>query len=96
MSLVCHIRPYPLENTGSRPLSQRQASEGLISSWVGDDQRIPAVVCLFFLLFVVIRIFLLRSARAAWSVTDICLHARIMVAVALNHIGISAYPDLGE
>jgi hypothetical protein len=40
-----HIRPYPLENTGSRPLSHSQASEGRISSWVGDDQRIPAVVC---------------------------------------------------
>ena len=43
--LFQHIRPYPVENTGSRPLSQSQAAEGLISSWVGDDQRIPAVVC---------------------------------------------------
>ena len=42
-----HIRPYLVENTGSRPLSQSQAAEGLISSWVGDDQRIPAVVCFF-------------------------------------------------
>ena len=41
-----HIRPYPLENSGSRPLSHRQASEGQTSSWVGDDQRIPGVVCL--------------------------------------------------
>ncbi|KAI0199525.1 hypothetical protein F4808DRAFT_214007 [Astrocystis sublimbata] len=24
----CHVRPYPLENSGSRPLSHRQASEG--------------------------------------------------------------------
>ena len=40
-----HIRPYLVENTGSRPLSQSQAAKGLISSWVGDDQRIPAVVC---------------------------------------------------
>ena len=40
-----HIRPYPLENSGSRPLSHRQASEGQTSSWVGDDQRIPGVVC---------------------------------------------------
>jgi hypothetical protein len=40
-----HIRPYPLENTGSRPLSLSQAGERLISSWVGFDQRIPAVVC---------------------------------------------------
>src|SRR6476620_11812455 len=42
-----YIRPYPLENTGSRPLSHSQASEGWISSWVGDDQRIPGVVCIF-------------------------------------------------
>ena len=41
----CHIRPYPLENSGSRLLSHRQASEGQTSSWVGDDQRIPGVVC---------------------------------------------------
>src|SRR3569833_1161709 len=53
-----HERPYPLENTGSRPLSPSQTSEGWISSWVGDAQRIPGVVrlsfffsLLFFLLF---------------------------------------------
>ena len=40
-----HMRPYPVENTGSRPLSHSQAAEGWISSWVGDDQRIPGVVC---------------------------------------------------
>ena len=40
-----HIRPYLPENTGSRPLSHSQAGKGQISSWVGDDQRIPAVVC---------------------------------------------------
>jgi hypothetical protein len=40
-----HIRPYLPENTGSRPLSHSQAGKGRISSWVGDDQRIPAVVC---------------------------------------------------
>lgn len=52
-----HMRPYPQENTGSRPLSLSQARERLISSWVGDDQRIPAVACflfLFFLLFLVL------------------------------------------
>ena len=49
---IYHIRPYPVENTGSHPLSQSQAAEGLISSWVGDDQRIPAVVCVFFCCFV--------------------------------------------
>ena len=31
-----------------RPLSHRQAYERQISSWVGDDQRTPAVVCFFF------------------------------------------------
>jgi hypothetical protein len=31
-----------LENTGSRPLSHSQAGDRRISSWVGDDQRIPA------------------------------------------------------
>ena len=46
-----HIRPYLVENTGSRPLSHSQAAKGLISSWVGDDQRIPAVVCVFFFHF---------------------------------------------
>jgi hypothetical protein len=43
-----YIRPQALENTGSRPLSLSQAGDRLISSWVGDDQRIPAVVCFFF------------------------------------------------
>jgi hypothetical protein len=40
-----HIRPYPLKNSRSRPLSYRQASEGPTSSWVADDQRIPGAVC---------------------------------------------------
>jgi hypothetical protein len=40
-----HIRPYPRESTGSRPLSPSQTRESQISSWVGDDQRIPGVVC---------------------------------------------------
>ena len=40
-----HIRPYSLEYSGSRLLPVRQTSEGQISSWVGDDQRTPAVVC---------------------------------------------------
>ncbi len=53
-----HVRPYPLENTGSRPLSQRQTNEGRISSWVGDDQRIPGVVR--FLSFFGILFFLAR------------------------------------
>ncbi len=47
LDVAQHIRPYPLENTGSRPLSPSQASESQISSWVGDDQRIPGVVCFF-------------------------------------------------
>jgi hypothetical protein len=46
-----YIRPKPLENTGSRPLSLSQAEERRTSSWVGDDQRIPGVVCLFFLFY---------------------------------------------
>ena len=41
----CHIRPQAPENSGSRLLSPRQASERQTSSWVGDDQRIPDVVC---------------------------------------------------
>jgi hypothetical protein len=48
----CHIRPKPLENTGSRPLSLSQAKERRTSSWVGDDQRIPGVVCFYFSLFI--------------------------------------------
>ena len=44
-TLNSHIRPYPCESTGSRPLSPRQTHESQISSWVGDDQRIPGVVC---------------------------------------------------
>jgi hypothetical protein len=50
-----HIRPQLVENTGSRPLPHRQAAKRRISSWVGDDQRIPGVVCLLlvFDLFVV-------------------------------------------
>src|SRR6478735_3095651 len=53
-----HIRPYLQENTGSRPLSHSQACKGRISSWVGDDQRIPAVVC--FLLILLITSFFLQ------------------------------------
>ena len=40
-----HIRPQTQENTGSRPLSHSQACDRWISSWVGDDQRIPGAVC---------------------------------------------------
>ncbi|TVY54572.1 hypothetical protein LCER1_G005429 [Lachnellula cervina] len=43
------------ENWASRPLCHTQASDRQISSWVGDHQRIPAVVCFclfFFLAFV--------------------------------------------
>src|SRR6478609_4584773 len=42
-----YIRPKLVENTGSRPLSHSQAAKRWISSWVGDDQRIPGVVCSF-------------------------------------------------
>jgi hypothetical protein len=37
-----------MENSGSRLLPHRQAINRQISSWVGDHQRTPAVVCLFF------------------------------------------------
>ncbi|OWP00443.1 hypothetical protein B2J93_754 [Marssonina coronariae] len=36
---------YTEENWASRPLCQTQASDRQTSSWVGDHQRIPAVVC---------------------------------------------------
>ena len=42
---VKHIRPKLVENTGSRLLPHHQAAKRRISSWVGDDQRIPGVVC---------------------------------------------------
>ena len=45
---VSHIRPYPEGSTGSRQIPPSESSEGPISSWVGDDQRIPAVVCTLF------------------------------------------------
>ena len=44
-----YIRSKLVENTGSRLLSQSQATKRWISSWVGDDQRIPGVVCSVFL-----------------------------------------------
>jgi hypothetical protein len=47
----CHIRPQTEENWASRPLCHTQASDRQISSWVGDHQRIPAVVCFLFLFF---------------------------------------------
>ncbi|ELQ36366.1 hypothetical protein M0657_001583 [Pyricularia oryzae] len=39
-----HIRPYPLEHTGSRPLSPSQTSEGRTSTQVGDHWGILGVV----------------------------------------------------
>ncbi|KAL2024298.1 hypothetical protein VTK56DRAFT_8780 [Thermocarpiscus australiensis] len=51
---IVHIRPYPLESTASRPLCPSQTSEGRTSSWVGDDQRIPGVVCSFLPFFFVV------------------------------------------
>ena len=46
--LTKYIRPKLVENTGSRLLSQSQATKRWISSWVGDDQRMPGVVCSVF------------------------------------------------
>ncbi|QBZ59209.1 hypothetical protein PoMZ_04170 [Pyricularia oryzae] len=43
--LFNHIRPYPLEYTGSRPLSPSQTSEGRTSTQVGDHWGILGVVC---------------------------------------------------
>ncbi|KAI4863485.1 hypothetical protein F4820DRAFT_426943, partial [Hypoxylon rubiginosum] len=43
-SMNLHVRPYDLENSGSRPLSHRQTRYSRTSSWVGDDQRILGVV----------------------------------------------------
>jgi hypothetical protein len=40
-----YIRPQTGENRASRPLCHPQAPDRQISSWVGDHQRIPAVVC---------------------------------------------------
>jgi hypothetical protein len=40
-----HIRSQTEENWASRPLCHTQASDRQVSSWVGDHQRIPAVVC---------------------------------------------------
>ncbi|PYI25025.1 hypothetical protein BP00DRAFT_124564, partial [Aspergillus indologenus CBS 114.80] len=44
---VQHIRPQGVENRASRPLSRTQATRREVSSWVGDHQRIPSVVCFF-------------------------------------------------
>ncbi|VBB80310.1 Putative protein of unknown function [Podospora comata] len=41
----CHIRPYAVENTGSRPLSPSQTTDGQTSTQVGDHWGIPGVVC---------------------------------------------------
>ncbi|KAI7912789.1 hypothetical protein M0657_010307 [Pyricularia oryzae] len=40
---IHHIRPYPLEYTGSRPLSPSQTSEGRTSTQVGDHWGILGV-----------------------------------------------------
>ncbi|KAL2142718.1 hypothetical protein VTI28DRAFT_806 [Corynascus sepedonium] len=56
-----HIRPYLLGNSGSRPLSQRQTNKGSSSSWVGDDQRMPGVVC--FCSFLLLGVSPVRSCR---------------------------------
>ena len=49
LSFILRNRPYLSENRGSRPITRTQADEGQISSWVGDDQRIPAVDCFAYL-----------------------------------------------
>ncbi|EHA23286.1 hypothetical protein ASPNIDRAFT_37299 [Aspergillus niger ATCC 1015] len=42
-----YIRPQGVENRASRPLSRTQATRRDVSSWVGDHQRIPSVLCPF-------------------------------------------------
>ena len=46
---INHIRPQTGENWASRPLCHTQAPDRWISSWVGDHQRIPTVVCFCFI-----------------------------------------------
>ena len=82
-----YIRPYLVENTGSRPLSQSQAAKGLISSWVGDDQRIPAVVC--FYLFVPL-LFVVLVSTANDYVNEIC--NKDIKKGSHAHIGINERP----
>jgi hypothetical protein len=55
------MRPKVVENTGSRPLSHSQATNRRISSWVGDDQRIPAVACFLRIAAITFWIFLFVS-----------------------------------
>jgi hypothetical protein len=53
------MRPKVVENTGSRPLSHSQATNRRISSWVGDDQRIPAVACFLLIAEIATLVFVL-------------------------------------
>ncbi|OJJ75278.1 hypothetical protein ASPBRDRAFT_482066 [Aspergillus brasiliensis CBS 101740] len=46
-----YIRPQGVENRASRPLSRTQATRREVSSWVGDHQRIPSVVCILLFIF---------------------------------------------
>ena len=46
--LIYYIRPQTEENWASRPLCHTQTSDRRVSSWVGDHQRIRAVVCFVF------------------------------------------------
>ena len=48
--LIYYIRPQTEENWASRPLCHTQTSDRRVSSWVGDHQRIRAVVCFFLFL----------------------------------------------
>ncbi|KAH7358340.1 hypothetical protein B0T11DRAFT_284246 [Plectosphaerella cucumerina] len=72
-----HIRPHPLENTGSRPLSQSQANEGRSSSWVGDDQRMPGVVCFWWFDFCL-------QSRSRWQVFTRQVGSGVVVKVVLG------------
>ena len=70
-----------------RPLSHRQAYERQISSWVGDDQRTPAVVCFFLGL-----VFSIFQAEGV-GYKGICLACQAHTTIAIRIFGIpSALP----
>ena len=42
------LRPYVVENTGSRSISDCQATNGWVSTMVGDHMGIPSAVVFYF------------------------------------------------
>ena len=43
VSILC-LRPYHIESTSSRPITEVNQCRGLISTWMGDRLGIPAAV----------------------------------------------------